>query len=226
MNIHRGFFNTVLELQSDQVLLWQCHVNQSQQRRSNPEYNSPEEYFQCTVTIPFLDHLISDISSRFDAHAKQAALIQALLPAKLTQDSSVGEIEQAVAFYTDDLPNAALLDEEFHLWKSRWLSAPLLERPVTLTKTMKQCCPHCLPNMFMLLKLFATLPLSSCYCERSASALRQLNTYLRCTQTQERLSALALIRSNYNTQIDVDEVCKLFIQKYPRRLECARLLFQ
>ncbi len=107
-------------------LLWHEH-------RSNPEYNSAEEYFKCTVAIPFLDHLINDMSSRFDAHAKQAAPLQAILPAKLTYDSSMHDIEQAVAFYTDDLPNAAVVDEEFHLWKSRWLSVPPQERPLTLT---------------------------------------------------------------------------------------------
>ena len=39
------------------------------------------------------------------------------------------------------------------------------------------------------LHVFATLPLSSCSCEQSASALRRLNNYLRCTQKEERLTA-------------------------------------
>ena len=67
--------------------------------------------------------------------------------------------------------------------------------------------------------------LSSCSCERSASALRRLNTHLRCTQTEERLTALALIHtcSNYESKIDVERVCKL---KFPRRMECGSLLFK
>ena len=134
-------------------------------------------------------------------------------------------IEQAVAFYTENLPKAAVVGEEFHIWKSRWLSVSSEERPQTLTESMKKFCPQRLPNIFTLLKLFATLPLSSCSCQRSASALRRLNTYLRCTQTQERLSALALIHSNYDAKIDIDTVCKLFIEKYPRRIECSRVLF-
>ena len=77
-----------------------------------------------------------------------------------------------------------------------------------------------------LLKLFATLPLSSCSCERSASALCRLNNYLRSTQTAERLSALALIHIAYETEINLDTVCKLYLEKYPRRIECASLLFQ
>ena len=40
-------------------------VSGCQHHRSNPEITSVEEYFKKTVVIPFLDHLISDISSRF-----------------------------------------------------------------------------------------------------------------------------------------------------------------
>ena len=134
------------------------------------------------------------------------------------------DIQEAATFYADDLPNASIIDEEFHLWKSRWLSVPQKDRPQTLSESLRQCCPQSLPNIFVLLKLFATLPLSSCSCERSASALRRLNNYLRCTQTEERLSALALIHSNYEAQIDVDQVCKLFLEKFPRRIERGSLL--
>lgn len=52
-----------------------------------------------------------------------------------------------------------------------------------------------------------------------------LNNYLRCIQTEERLSALALIHSNYEAEINVDQVCKLFLEKFPRRIERASLLF-
>ena len=69
------------------------------------------------------------------------------------------------------------------------------------------------------------IPLSFCSCERSASALRPLHNYLRCTQTEERLSALALIHLNYETEMNVDTVCKLFFQMFPRRMEKASLLF-
>ena len=46
-------------------------------------------------------------------------------------DSHVDDVNQAGAFYKD-LPNADLVDEEFHIWKSRWLSIPKQERPQTL----------------------------------------------------------------------------------------------
>lgn len=55
------------------------------------------------VVIPFLDHLITELTSRFDAHAKKASMIQGLLPVRITSESSVLDIEEAIEFYKDDL---------------------------------------------------------------------------------------------------------------------------
>ena len=192
---HRIFEHSCRVAERSGITVTMPRVSQRQQHRPNPQSYSVEDYFKYPVTIPFLDHLISDLSSRFDVHTKRAASLQGLLPTKITADSSVCDIQEAVTFYTDDLPHASIIDEEFHIWKSRWLSVPPKDRPQTLSESLRQCCPQSLPNIFVLLKLFATLPLSSCSCERSASALRRLNNYLRCTQTEERLTALALIMS-------------------------------
>ena len=95
------------------------------------------------------------------------------------------------------------------------MAVPIDKRPQTLTESLKSVCHSGLP----------TIPLSSCSCERSASALRRLNTYMRSTQTEERISGLALIHCNYETDIDVDEACKLFFKKHPRRMECGNIIY-
>ena len=77
------------------------------------------------------------------------------------------------------------------------------KRSKTLSKSLANCNSVSMPNVFTLLKLFATLPLSSCTCERSASVIRRLNNIMRCTQTEERLTALTLIHMNYETKICV-----------------------
>ncbi len=38
-------------------------------------------------------------------------------------------------------------------------------------------------------------------------------------------SALVLFHCNYKAEINIDTVCKLFIQKHPRLMEKANLLF-
>ena len=50
-------------------------------------------------------------------------------------------------------------------------------------------------------------------CDRSASALRRLYTYLRCTQSQEQFSALALLQLNFVIPINEGYVCKPFFHE-------------
>ena len=152
------------------VVVAMPRVTQQQRNRANPVSSSIQEYFKLTITIPFLDHLISDLSFRFDAHAKRAASLQSIIPARITEGLSIDDISEGVEFYSDDLPNPGIVDEELSCWKSRWLTIPAKDRPQTISASLKQCSPETLPNIFTLLKLFATLPLSSCSCERSASA--------------------------------------------------------
>lgn len=54
-----------------------------QMHRSSPEYSSVEEYYKHVVVILF-NHLISELTSRFDAHAKKASMIQGLLSRRLS----------------------------------------------------------------------------------------------------------------------------------------------
>ena len=78
-------------------------ISKKQAHWANTEFVSVEDYFKKTVTIPFLDHLISNLSSRFDAHIKQAALIQNLIPSKVTERLKLTDIAEGVDFYKDDL---------------------------------------------------------------------------------------------------------------------------
>ena len=48
-------------------------------------------------------------------------------------------------------------------------------------------------DLFVVLQIAVTLPVTSCECERSFSIMRRLRTWLRASMTSERLSALALI---------------------------------
>lgn len=207
------------------ISITQPRISQRQQHRLNVESTSPEEYFKLTIVIPFLDHLLADLSSRFNPHVKQASHLQSLLPSRITSTTSVSDISEAVKFYNDDLPNPMIIDEEMHVWKTKWLSVEAQERPKSLQDCLKVCSKTTLPNIFCLLKLFSTLPVSSCSCERSASTLRRLNNYLRCTQSEERLTSLALIHCNYSKEINVDEICQRFLSKHPRRMQSASILF-
>ena len=79
------------------------------------------------------------------------------------------------------------------------------------------------PNLSVLLKIAGTVPVTSCECERSGSVLKRLNTYLRASMGQERLSGLALMHINYDIDIDIERVIKIFVSKKPRALEFVNI---
>ena len=67
--------------------------------------------------------------------------------------------------------------------------------------SLKACVPDDFPNLYMLLKIAATLPVTTCECERSISTMRRLNNYMRCTVGESKLSALALMHINHISYI-------------------------
>ena len=73
-------------------------------------------------------------------------------------------------------------------------------------------------------KIFSTLPVTTCKCERNVSALRQLKTYLQTTMSQTRLTGLALLHIHYNMDIDFDEIIRRFARLHPRRMQLANIL--
>ena len=73
--------------------------------------------------------------------------------------------------------------------------------------SLKACDPDDFPNLYILLKIAASLPVTSCECERSINTMRRLNNYMRCTMGESRLSSLAIM---YDMPIGLDEVVNLF----------------
>ena len=67
---HRIFEHSCRLTERSQIAVSMPRVSGRLQHRPNPPSNSVEEYFKLSVTIPFLDHMLSDLTSRFAAHVK------------------------------------------------------------------------------------------------------------------------------------------------------------
>jgi len=94
----------------------------------------------------------------------------------------------------------------------------MAEKLNTPEKALQNADKDIYPNVYVLLVLAATIPVTSCECERSISMLRLVKTPLRSTMTQERLNGLAMMQYNRNIPIDVDEVVEKFAICQPRKL--------
>lgn len=134
------------------------------------------------------------------------------------------QLTDLVDLYKDDLPSPQLFFAEFQRWKIK-VQAGIITAD-SCAASLKACDPDDFPNLYILLKIAATLPVTSCECERSISTMRRLNNYMRCTMGESRLSSLALMHIKYDMPVDLDEIVNLFEGLHPRMMQLSSLLYE
>ena len=249
--------------------------------RDNNPANDTSEYFKVNVSIPFLDHLLQELSFRFSD--KNSVVIKglSLIPKLMIQQyastsigdkrSNIDEISekihciskkrksvnlqpieteyhvngkaQHVAIqridkewkkdfqnlciqYLDDLPNPANISQEVDNWESTWIGCPLNVFPATISETLKVINHKSFPNISTIVRIMATLPFTSCTCERAASSLRIIITYLRSTMGQDRLSSLATLYTQKDIPVNTNSVITKYAIRHNRRMKLSNILIR
>ena len=195
-----------------------------QTNRSNPPSEDTSQYFLRTVSIPVVDHFVSGLASRFDISIT-AYYGPVLVPSKLlhfkyakTAVPWTQQFHNFFNFYEDDMTNPYSIDAELELWGKYWVDYKGCH-PDSVGQTLK-CMPHgVFNNIETSLGILATLPVRSCECERSLSALRRLKNYSRSTMLENRLNGLALLHIHQEIEPTVNEVIEKFSLDGPRKLD-------
>ena len=111
------------------------------------------------------------------------------------------------------------------MWVTKWKQSGL-NIPEKLMDTFKSCDPVFSPNIYVLLHLALTLPITSCECERSFGQLKLIKTSHCSTVSASRLSGLSLMkmnrtRRNYmiNSPTEMKSLVASFHQLHPRKLK-------
>ena len=115
----------------------------------------------------------------------------------VSQESQITaqQLTDLVDQYKDDLPSRQLFFAEFERWKMK-VQARIIT-PDSCAASLRARGLYDFPNLYILLKIAATLPVISCKCECSISTMRRLNNYMRCTKGESRLSSLAIMHIKY-----------------------------
>lgn len=195
----------------------QPRVAGRQTHRENVPAETVKDYYRRNMAIPFLDHVILEFESRFSPLSVTASRLLGLIPSIQCNSGVTVDISEVVQLYQDDLPSPELTDHELKRWTLKWQNKPSEQRPTSCAEAIKQCDALIYPNIFKLLK-------TSCECERSASTLRRLNTFMRSSMGEDRLSSLALIHTHYDMAVNLDEAVNIFSKLHPRRLELTSVL--
>ena len=195
-----------------------------QMNRNNVPFENTSDYFKRSVTIPFIDHVNSSLEKRFQPETLNVYKGLSVIPSNmchLIKNSKNTtwreEFKSFSMFYEDDFPNFRLLDSEINLWEKYWLTYNG-ELPENISNTLKQISFPGFENIKVALRILGTIPITSCECERSFSALRRLKDYTRSTMTGERLNGLALMYIHRDIVPDTEKVVDRF-SRTNRRLE-------
>jgi hAT family C-terminal dimerisation region len=182
--------------------------------RSNVPADSVEQYFMRAIFIPFIDQMLSQLHERFTRHRNILKDFLTLLPngKEAPTANATKDFCRLCEFYERDLQstNPAILNAEFNLWYKKFETITPCKNVID---AISLCDKEIYPNIYNLLKIFATLPVTTCVSERSFSSLRLLKTYLRSTMTQTRLNGLALLYIHRDINVSMTEVIQELCKK-------------
>lgn len=189
-----------------------------QTNRFNIQTQSVEEHYRLSVYIPFVDYLISEMSSRFPStQLQRIGQLQKLLSHSFS-DQDIEEVMQGAEVYKEDLPCFLALKGELKIWRQMKENIPKSAADAYKRATM-------LPNIRTLCQLLCTFPVTTSTAERSFSTLRRLKTYLRSRMTEDRLNGLALmhIHQDIASKMNPNDVLDIFSRKHKRKLSLSNI---
>ncbi len=190
-----------------------------QQGRENVEYDSAETYYRRMTALPLLDHLIQQMQERFGEHQIFVSELLTLVPSLLCEQSATSlNFDRLVDRYRGDLPQPALVGTEIFRWRRKYELQSSENRLSTLKLALAMCDKEFFPNIYVLLRIACTLPVTSCENERANSTLANIKTALRSTMGQERLSSLVTMSIHNNMPIDFDVIVDRFKLVCNRRI--------
>lgn len=190
-------------------------ITNRQTFRANYNTDSAEEYYRLSIFIPFLDHFIIHLQDRFLNHKAILSKIQNVLPKKIVNlnENSINETVDVIltqwSKITDENDN--IVKKEALLWKLKW--EKINEKPETFIDSLCECNISIFPNVYKILQVCATIPVTVATVERSFSTLKRIKTYLRNSTIETRLNGLATISIHREIKIDTERIIDKFCEK-------------
>ena len=167
-------------------------------------FKVPEEMFRMHYLYA-IDLNFQEISDRFDQKSLQlpTEIETLLLTACNNQDMSQNLVPECVAeTYRVDLDvrklefQLQMLPDLLQAFKKSKNLQNIIVTKLSSVSEMLAVVPMAkdmFSEVYKLLRLFLTIPVTTCTAERNFSALRQMKTYLSSTMTEERLNNVMLL---------------------------------
>ena len=199
---HQHIYNTAVALASEVGLLEETpRVTGWQQHRTNPEASTPCEFYHHSTAWPLLDHLQVQLEEQFSAGLQSARHLHHFDYLALWSSKEGWATEELTlkifSMYETDLPYAYATCVELQVWYLKWHGNPNNTEVNTAPKVLQNTDKVMYPNITTLLRVAATLPVTSAMCERSISTLHLLKTHLRSIMTNSQMNGLAMMFNHW-----------------------------
>ena len=185
-----------------------------QKNRNNVPSESVSDYFKNVVTIPLLNHLLTQLNVRFDSASVMVYGGLVIVPVKMLSlyHKNIDwrqKFRPFAEFYRSDLPCYKALEAELDLWEAYWLNDTSCH-PDNISSTVNSIDFKSFSNIKVCLRILGTLPVTTCTCQRSFTSMKRLKTYIRSTVISERLNGVALVHVHQEIVPDIKTVIDLF----------------
>lgn len=202
-----------------------------QQHRSNLPSDNPQQFYKRSISIPLLDHMLHEFSTRFSSlhqNALQGLVIIPSVLVSLQPEDAKEKFCQFASMYQNDLPSPDTANAEFHCWIVKWRTQKaehgMVSLPTRPATSLKHASKQLFPNMRALMVVLCVLPVTSCTSERSFSVLKRIKTPIRSSMVNSRLTGIALMHIHRDIPIDIKHVIDEFARRHPRKMELINIL--
>ena len=190
--------------------------------------DNPKEVLKRDFFFPFLDCLHNELEKRFSSQACEILALSNVFHPKNLNDANVENARKLANIYDINSETVALQfillskSSEVAAWKKEyeeWMrSKEIASRKSSARKPERWLCLPTLlklfgknelnrlyPELYDLVRIVATLPVTVASCERAHSKVKIINNYLRASMSDERLESLVQI----NTERDIADKIEL-----------------
>ena len=186
----------------------------AQQNRPNAPADDPSAFWKLNMYLPFQDHLMTELDARLLKEEPRYSA-QHLIPTKATQLTQAISNDIYDSYNQDINISREEFRSEIRRWKAKWTGQDNV--PQNLQGTLNSTSKELYPGTFMILNVYACMPVSTTTAERSFSTMRRLKTYLRSTMTTKRLSSLGLLNIYCKREIAAETVLDIFSRRKERK---------
>lgn len=194
-------------------------VFSDEERGKEFEQMKPRDRFRTAVFLPILDSLITQLDKRRDSYESLSKRFEIFRNLHNKEHEDIIEQAKRLAqIYQNDIEGDNF-EQECHHFKI-FMNLEKLSKAQESYKYIKENnLGSTFPNLEVALRIFVTLPITSCTAERSFSALKRIKTDNRSSMNNAKLNSLLLLstQSDITLKLDYKEVIDDFARAKTRK---------